>query len=85
MPMITATEVWQSVALVQDEIWQARTPNKRVLVTAEVPTDSNDLRGILLSEGEVRVFRTGQTVRWRLATQTPQPGPLAQIHREVHQ
>lgn len=65
MPLETVTTAWQSALLVADEIWQARTPNAQILVTAETPVGGSDLRGVLLHYGEARLFRAGQTVSWR--------------------
>lgn len=84
MPLITATAVWQSATLTQDEIWQPRTYNQPVLVTVEAPTGSDDLRGIQLQYGEVRVFRIGQTVSWRCPGVSSAIYPIY-IHRELHQ
>ncbi|RID89629.1 hypothetical protein D2N39_22255 [Gemmobacter lutimaris] len=82
MPLITATASWQSATLVQDEIWQNRAYGRAVLLTVEAPSGDDDLRGIRLEQGEVRIFRAGQTVRWRCAT-TPDVDVL--IQRELHQ
>lgn len=82
MPLVNATTVWQSATLASDEIWQARTFSHAVLVTAETPGGPEDMRGIRLTLGEVRIFRAGQTVSWR-AEPGPQDAYTAQLHREI--
>ena len=84
MPMFTASNSWQSVTLTTDEIWQLRSPVWQCLLTVETPTSAADLRGIRLQDGEVRVFRAGQTVSWRTAVPALPPGAECILHREVY-
>lgn len=84
MAMFNTTVSWQSATLTQDEIWQNRDNGHSVLTTVEVVSGDSDMRGIALAPGEVRIFRAGQTVRWRLVAETPLNVPV-QIHRELHQ
>lgn len=82
MPKIEVTgTAWTSVTLTQDEIWQCR--GGRVLTTVEAPTGDADDRGIVLTEGDVRVFRNGQTVRYRKFEAARRTEP-ARLHREQH-
>lgn len=84
MPMIDATDLWQSVLLTADEAWQNRSDALPVLVTAETPANAADLRGLRLNGGDVWLFRAGQTVSWRVATLRSAPARApAQIHREA--
>lgn len=84
MPLETATASWQSRTLAADEIWQAHSGGYGVLTTVETPTDDADQRGIRLINGEVRIFRSGQTVYFRAAA-APVGGAEIKIHRELHQ
>jgi hypothetical protein len=81
MPLTTATTAWTSVTLAQDEIWQCR--GGRLLTTVETPSGDSDDRGIVLTEDSVRVFRNGQTVRYRTLQATGTEAP-ARLHREQH-
>lgn len=85
MPTEICTSVWQSRTLAQDEIWQARSAGRAILTTIETPTGSDDLRGIRLELGEVRVFRSEQTVSFRALDGQLRPGETITLHREVHQ
>lgn len=80
MPTHTVTPAWQSQSLSQDEIWQNRDPSVGVLTTVEAPTGPQDDRGIRLAYGEVRIFRSGQTVWWRASA----AALTGKLHREAH-
>lgn len=86
MPLIEATDTWQSVVLTQDEIWQNRTASHAILTSVEAPTGPDDLRGIRLACSEVRVFRVGQTVHWKVEGIRIAPArEKVWISREAHQ
>lgn len=66
MPTATATQSWQTVTLSGNEKWQARGP---VMVTADSgeSTSSDGSVGLLMEQGEVLDFVSGDTVIYKAA------------------
>lgn len=81
MPLTNAPTTWTSITLSQDEIWQCR--GGEILTTVETPVDNADNRGIRLHNGQVRLFRSGQTVNYRTLTMTGVEANAA-LHRELY-